>query len=131
MANIITRPNEDWRDHLETINYDPDPYFERNEFIRRLMFGCLQYHYPGHHWATTSNVRQGVATIKMPSFTDADFILKIDDFIYDPQLKAVVRAGGEFLERFKIPRSGMRYSDYMNQIASDPLGFRSYRNVPV
>lgn len=126
---ILSKANEDWRDTAEISPDDiHDPYEAANTRIKMAMYGCLQAHYPGHPWATDAWVQKGVAVVRMPAFTDADYILHLKDF--DPQLTPVIRAGGEFLERYKIPRTKISYDDYHEIIARDPIGYRRHNNVP-
>lgn len=65
--------------------------------------------YPGHFWAVRVDCRQGIAAIQIPILMGptAHFILKLSNLASDPSLKAVTRAGGEILERYKIPRTNL------------------------
>lgn len=72
------------------------------------VYGKLADHYPGHQWRTTADHRAGVVTIQL-LYQGVErkeglwgWVLKISQL--DPSLTAVVRAGGELLERFKLPR---------------------------
>jgi len=68
----------------------------------------LAEHYPGHQWRTTADHCAGVVTIQL-LYQGVErreglwgWVLHIDRL--DPS--AVVKAGGELLERFKLPRGG-------------------------
>jgi len=121
-------------DHLlfDRVEYTPDdvydPFEAKNQEIAMAMYGCLQTYYPGHPWATMCDVKQGVAAVRMPAFTNADYVLHLADF--DPALKVVRDAGGEFLERYKIPRAKFSLDDYNRILAANPLGYMRHSNVP-
>lgn len=69
----------------------------------------LAQHYPGWPWAITADHEQGIATIKNHMLHERwGFLFKIGANDTPTALyRAVVRAGGELLERFGIPRGPM------------------------
>jgi hypothetical protein len=73
-------------------------------------------HYPGHVWQVHVDSKQGVAFIKLAVLMRGGwkYILKLRDLNSDPGLRCVIRAGGEILERFNIPRSGFDLSSFMS-----------------
>ncbi len=76
------------------------------------MFAKLTEHYPGHPWWVTADHEHGYATIRLPYYDklrvnkDAAwaYILHIHNLNSDPTLRRVVKAGGEMLERYGLPR---------------------------
>ena len=65
----------------------------------------LHSHYAGHLWAVT--VRGGVAIIKALNISSLwGYVLKLADIQHDAgaRMKAVMRAGGEILERARMAR---------------------------
>ena len=83
-----------------------NPYWRENIALAKRIWEVLQFHYPGHYWVTGANHEQGIVRIEFPMFTMWPYILKIADLKADPGMKQVVDAGGEILERYRIPRSG-------------------------
>jgi len=71
----------------------------------------LNQHYPGHLWAV--NVNQGVAFIKNLMLSGSHgFVIKLKDI--DSNYRAVVKAGGEVLERFNISRGRLQEQEILN-----------------
>lgn len=72
----------------------------------------LNDHYPGHAWGVTASVSDGIVTIRNFVLSEKyGFIIKIDALKNDPGLLLVVRAGGEFLERYNIKRGAGPYHE--------------------
>jgi hypothetical protein len=70
----------------------------------------LEQHYPSHFWRVVVDIAQGIAHVSIPILMGpvAKYILHLDRILSVPDLKrAVVTAGGEILERWKIPRGGL------------------------
>lgn len=64
----------------------------------------LERHYPGYLWAVNVRGDQGIVTVHNLMLSGRwGFILKIKDL--DTNLNAVMRAGGEILERYRLSRS--------------------------
>ena len=85
-------------------------------------------HYPGHVWQVHVDSRQGVALIKLAVLMRGGwkYILKLSDLNGDPGMRCVIRAGGEILERFDIPRSGFDLSRFL---AAKPRAIERPRDV--
>ena len=71
----------------------------------------LTDHYPDHLWGVLFDEDGGVVricceTVQHPIFTNRTYAytLKLSRFDTDPDLKSVMRAGGEILERARIHR---------------------------
>lgn len=68
----------------------------------------LNDHYPGHLWAVHLNDESlgGIVVIRNMAISGQyGYILKLCRIYADPELKCVMRAGGEMLERAKMNRS--------------------------
>jgi hypothetical protein len=60
--------------------------------------------YPGWAWAVQPDERGGVINIfNLHCHTEMGFTIRMDDIADDPQHKWAYRAGGELLERFRMP----------------------------
>lgn len=65
----------------------------------------LLRHYPGHLWAVNINEEGGVITVMNLALSgNWGFLLKLSTVQNDPDLKSVMRAGGELLERYRLRR---------------------------
>lgn len=66
----------------------------------------LDKHYPGHLWGINVNGETGVMQVFNLALSGRwGFILKLDKI--DPELRAVMRAGGELLERYRLKRGAL------------------------
>lgn len=93
-----------------------------NQSISKHVAETLDKHYPGHAWAVMANIETGLVTIRNLKLSSRNgFILKMDDLSTDPTMRLVVRAGGEFLERFSINR-GIANDETYNDISYDFKG---------
>lgn len=101
--------------HGDTGN-EADPYHAQNADLAKRMWEAIQAKYPGQPLTTGANYAQGVCMIYFNLFTPQPYIIKIANLKADPGLKRVVRAAGEILERYRIPRSGFTVSDMVNAL---------------
>lgn len=98
--------------------YDPgiqvDP---RDAILAGQVAEMLTKHYPGHPWAVTADHKGGVIVIKNLGFSFTyGYVLKIADDD-GPRLHVeIMRAGGEILERFRVPRARAQEEDYRDKI---------------
>lgn len=74
----------------------------------------LDKHYPGHPWATWADHDQGIAVIKNCALDrKLGMIMHIANLSSPNEVESqVIERGGQFLERFNIPRGAMRPQDY-------------------
>lgn len=87
----------------------------------------LNRKYPGHLWAVT--VRSGVAVIKDLCVSSLyGYVLKLSDIQHDAshRSRAVMRAGGEILERARLER-GARTEDKVVAVE----GIKNYQPIGV
>mgnify|MGYP000514636362 CR=1 FL=1 len=84
----------------------------------------LERHYPGHPWMVQVSHDSGCAFIKLPIVMRSmeRYVLHIDKLNMDPSMRAVVRAGGELLERFNMPRTGFSLDPFLDARAKGPYG---------
>lgn len=86
----------------------------------------LERHYPAHPWMVQVSHASGCAFIALPLVMKRNekYVLHIDKLYLDPSLRAVVRAGGELLERLNIPRAGFAIDHFLTARQAGPLGRR-------
>ena len=71
----------------------------------------LEEHYPGHRWAVNADHAAGIVTVQLLYLDRLNtpkgwgFVLLIAKLDGDPTMRSAVRAGGELLERFGLPRT--------------------------
>lgn len=91
-----------------------DPYHAWNQNLAERMWHAIQQEYPGTPILTGANHAQGVCSLEVPLFTPQPYILHIAKL--DPRLIRVVKAAGEILERYRIPRSGFKVEHWINAL---------------
>lgn len=101
---------------------DADPHVARDLALTKRIAAVLEAHYPSHPWMIEVSHAQGVAMISLPIIMrmNQKFVLHTDRLTSDPSLRAVVRAGGEILERHNVPRSGFRLDHFLHARAANP-----------
>ena len=100
-----------------------DPYAVADLTLTTRIAEKLEQHYPAHPWMVKVSHAQGVAMIKIPILMKASehWVLHIARLACDPGLRAVVRAGGEILERYNVPRHAFRIDDFLTAREKGPL----------
>ena len=99
-----------------------DPHKAVDMRMAKACWEVLHSHYPGHMWVVAANHHQGVVLVQLPCFTDWSWCLKINDLKNEPTLKSVMRAGGDFLERYNIPRSGFDLAHFITAMRGITIG---------
>lgn len=100
-----------------------DPHAGYDLALTKRIAETLERHYPSHPWMVEVSHAQGVAYISLPIVMKRNrkFVLHTDRLKADPGLRAVVRAGGEILERHNVPRSGFRLDHFLRARAANPI----------
>jgi len=99
-----------------------DPNAQADVTLTYRIAGVLERHYPGHPWLVEANTKQGIATISIPLFMGQHkYILHVAAMATDPTLRSVARAGGEILERYRIPRQRFSPADFISARDAVPL----------
>jgi hypothetical protein len=96
-------------------NADPDehdPHAAWDLMVAKAFTRVLLDRYPGHFWEVTVSRKQGIAAIAIPILMGPTqkYVLKLSEDLQPPH---IWRAGGEILERFNIPRSGMDLTSFL------------------
>ncbi len=102
-----------------------DPFKGADMALAKVMAVKADQHYPGFLWLCEADHRQGVAYVSIPGLTGQwKYVIHIRELKSDPGLRSVLRACGETLERFKLPRSGIGRSDFYAAMRTRPLSTR-------
>jgi hypothetical protein len=84
---------------------------------------ALNTHYPGHLWMVHVNSEQGILVIKNNAVSSMwGYILHINKI--DPDMKRVMRAGGELLERGWMKR-GAWNGQFATEVEGIPEKYQS------
>lgn len=88
------------------------PDIAANDLVMaKTMSEVLNRHYPGHMWAVNVQGVQGIATIYNLALSGRwGFVLRLPDHYSASDFdRAIVNAGGELLERYRLARG--KFSD--------------------
>lgn len=101
-----------------------DPHVAADLAMTLRISETLERHYPAHPWMVTVSHAQGIAQIKLPLVMKRNqaYILHLDKLAVDPGLRKVVRAGGEILERYNMPRAGFSLTPFLEAREKGPYG---------
>ena len=79
-----------------------NPNLSTNDYIvARNIAECLHKHYPGHLWGVTCEGTKGIATIRNLRLSgNWGFVIRLQEFFGDTEMRLVKQAGGEILERY-------------------------------
>lgn len=115
--------------NAQKIAYEPpaeaiDPYLTADVTLTKRIADCLNHHYPAHPWLVQVTHAQGVAMIKLPLIMPKNdhWVIKISTINVDPSLKCVMRAAGEILERYNMPRHGFSLDKFLVAREAGPYG---------
>lgn len=105
-------------------------YDAANDAMCRLVGNKLAQTYPGHPFGVISEIEHGIVKVALQGFIQWPYIIKVNTLKGDPSLRSVVRAGGELLERLKMPRKGFSMADWQTANAVRPWVFNRNKRAP-
>lgn len=93
-----------------TLQTDAPDATPADDMLARQIAEVLQKHYPGHPWDVNVSSFTGMVKVEHPALSArSGFMFPITHFAnYGDVVKNSVMLGGEFLERFGLPRSWAR-----------------------
>lgn len=90
---------------------EDDPYAAWDITVAKAITRVLLAHYRGHFWEVYCSRRDGIAWITIPLLMgNHKFVFKLRNDI-TPSM--IVKAGGEILERFNMPRSDIDVASFL------------------
>ncbi len=107
-----------------------DPFKTMDLANAKWMMEVLQRHYPGHLWSTKYDGRQKMAYLSIP------FLMGINKYwainLVTDQLTEglLMRAGGELLERYGLPRSRFELTPFLEARQKHSILVDRHRDVP-
>lgn len=110
---------------------DHDPHIAADTALARKVGETLQRHYADHPWLVEVDHAQGVVMISLPIIMPRNrkYVLHTSSLAADPGLRAVIRAGGEILERYNVPRSGFSLDRFLEAREANPANRRMPRLI--
>ena len=98
--------------------------------LARRVGQTLEFHYPGQPFEIRVDAKQGVLMIRLNPFMGNYWhVIHLTTIKSDPGLRCVIRAAGEILERYNIPRARFSLDHFLQareQIPPWLLGRHGY-----
>lgn len=98
--------------------------------VARKAGAIIDRHYPGHPFELRVDARQGVLMLRLNPLMGLHWhVVHLSTLAGDPGYRAVIRAAGEILERYQMPRSGFSLDHFLaarSQIPPWLLGSRGH-----
>jgi hypothetical protein len=107
-----------------------DPLLSADLMMTKRIAEVVQAHYPGHPWLVEVNHEQGIAMISLPLFMGVNkYVIPLWVFKTDPMFRCVVRACGEILERYRIPRQRFSLDHFEAALSEIPPWLRARKGL--
>jgi hypothetical protein len=101
----------------------PDPFMAADFGLTHKIAEVIERHYFGQPFSVKVSHEQGIVQIQIAQLMGAIdwWVVHINDLQCDPNMRCIVRACGEILERFNIPRCAYDREAFIAANASIPL----------
>lgn len=97
---------------------------QQDQLRAKRLCEVLEKHYPGYVWMAFVDSRNGIANFWTPTTSGTHgYTLKLAE--WDSNDKAIIKGGGEILERFRLVRGRMQEDQVMNlkrNLRGDAIG---------
>lgn len=104
---------------------DDQRFYQADQALSDSVYATLTSNYPGHFWRVEASHKQGVVLIRLMGLSDMPSVVKVEDLkVLSRAEEEVMRAGGELLERFRMPRSGFTEAEFNSAVRK----FKPYLN---
>ena len=112
----------------ETTSVDDPNNAELEQHIAARVFGWLRKAYPGHGWFVDASVQRGGVAIAIPILMGGNWVYFIKGA--DLTRAKVIEAGGEILERYRIPRGRFDLASFLEARAKLSVVVNPGQKVP-
>lgn len=108
-----------------------DPNAKADVELAKRIGERLHLHYPGHPWYVEVEHAQGIAKVSIPSLMGwtSYYVIHLSRLAVDPNMTEVTKAGGEILERYRIPRN--KYDFFAFAEACNKVDYADWRKSVV
>ena len=110
-----------------TMDVESDPFLAADLALTKRIAALMEFHYPGHPWQVEVSHAKGCVFISLPVVMKRNekYVLHTAALRTDPGLRSVMRAAGEILERYNMPRMGFKLDDFLAARDKGPFGRRA------
>ena len=101
--------------------------------LTKAVAATMETHYPGHPWRVEVSHRQGIIKIQLPILMGATnwYVVHITSLgNWTIGQRKIMRACGEILERYRIPRHNFSLDHFLAARSAIPIHRRSHGFVP-
>lgn len=112
-----------WTPDSFALDAGHDPHKEADARLCEQAMSVLQAHYAGHQWKVESDARQGILKIQIHSLMGdtLHYVILLDNVDGVAAFSAaVMKAGGEILERYGLPRGPMELDRFLEARDATP-----------
>jgi hypothetical protein len=97
-------------------------------WVARRAYALLDRAYPGHGWQVIADSAQGYVGVRLPILTGGNwaYLIKWPDLTP----AQVIRAGGELLERYRLPRGRFEVGTFLEARERDSILLDRSKKVP-
>jgi hypothetical protein len=97
-------------------------------WVARRAYALLDTAYPGHGWQVIADSAQGYVGIRLPILTGGNWAYLIKWADLTPA--QVIRAGGELLERYRLPRGRFELGRFLEAREKHSILLMPGRTIP-
>ena len=101
-----------------------------NESMCKIVGEKLAAVYPGRPWAVFSEIEHGIVKVAVQGFLQWPYVIHVSTMKCDPAMRAVVKAGGELLERLGMGRARFQIADWQKANMLRPYTFNRNTSAP-
>jgi len=97
-------------------------------WVARRAFALLDAAYPGHLWLVDCDLAKGGVAISIPVLMGSNWVYFIR--MADLEPRKVIMAGGELLERYRLPRGAIRPEQFVEARDTHSILAQKSKKVP-
>ena len=97
-------------------------------WVARRAFALLEAAYPGHLWLVDCDLAKGGVAISIPVLMGGNWVYFIR--MADLEPRKVIMAGGELLERYRLPRGAIRPDRFVEAREEHSILAQKSKKVP-
>jgi hypothetical protein len=121
-------PRRQIRARIDPCSLDDATRRDYELLVARSVFALLQQHYGGHLWFVDCSTQRGGVAISIPILLGGNWVYFIR--LADLDSAAVVRAGGEILERYRLPRGAFELGAFLDARARHSILIHAAHEPP-